>query len=79
RALLAENGRDAAARAGLVLSLFEMGKRDQAEREMEAALGEEARNLALLAGAAYWYAANGEAARAIELAQRAIEIEPRYT
>ncbi|MER3428798.1 MAG: hypothetical protein C4334_12010 [Pyrinomonas sp.] len=79
RELIAENSRDTAARAGSVLSLFEMGKRDQAEREMEAALGEETRNLALLAGAAYWYAANGEAARAVEFARRAIEIEPRYT
>ncbi|MBV9958827.1 MAG: hypothetical protein JO360_10415 [Acidobacteria bacterium] len=36
-------------------------------------------SLALLTGAAYWFAAHNESARAIELAQKAVELEPRYT
>ncbi|HYO91526.1 MAG TPA: tetratricopeptide repeat protein, partial [Pyrinomonadaceae bacterium] len=78
RELLLGNPSDRFARAGVVLSLLDSGKRDDAEREMEATLKDEPRNLQLLAGAAYWYAANGENARALELAQRAVEAEPRY-
>jgi tetratricopeptide (TPR) repeat protein len=69
---------DSGARAGLVLSLFEAGRRAEAERELEAALFEQASNLPLLVGAAYWYAAQNEGARALELAERAIALEPRY-
>lgn len=79
RAQLTADGKDKAARAGIVLSLFNSGKRAEAEREMEAALAEEAPNLPLLVGAAYWYAAQGEGVRAAELAQRAVTVEPRYT
>lgn len=70
---------DKAARAGVALALFEMGNRAEAERELEAALKDDPRNLLLLAGAAYWYAAHTEGARALELAERAVAIEPRYT
>ncbi|HEY0005382.1 MAG TPA: TPM domain-containing protein [Pyrinomonadaceae bacterium] len=76
--LQAEAG-DRQARTGLVLALFDAGKRDEAERELEAVLKDEPRNLVLLAGAAYWYAAHGEGTRAFQLAQRAVELEPRYT
>jgi tetratricopeptide (TPR) repeat protein len=69
---------DSGARAGLVLSLFDAGRRAEAERELEAALFEQAGNLPLLVGAAYWYAARGEGARALELAERAVSLEPRY-
>jgi Flp pilus assembly protein TadD len=79
REQLANNPADKMARSGLVLSLLEAGKKDDAEREMEAALKEEPNNLQLLAGAAYWYAAHSDNARALELAQRAVEIEPRFT
>lgn len=78
REQLTSDGTDKQARAGVVLSLFELGKKEEAEREMEAALRDEPRNLALLTGAAYWFAAHGEGARALELAQRAVEAEPRY-
>jgi tetratricopeptide (TPR) repeat protein len=61
-----------------VLSLFDAGRRAEAERELEAALFEQASNLPLLVGAAYWYAARGEGARALELAERAVALEPRY-
>jgi tetratricopeptide (TPR) repeat protein len=70
---------DKATRAGLVLSLLDLGRREEAERELEAALKDEPRNLALLVGASYWYAAHKETARSLELSRRALEIEPRYT
>lgn len=70
---------DKLARVGVILSLFDTGKRDEAERELDAALKDEPRNLVLLVGAAYWYAAHNEPARAFEMAQKAVEIEPRYT
>lgn len=79
REQLTTEAKDKGARAGLVLSLFDLGKREEAERELQAALQEEAQNLPLLVGAAYWYAAQGEGARALELAQRAVSAEPRYT
>lgn len=78
RELLLNDPTDRFARAGVILSLLEAGKKDDAEREMEAALRDEPRNLQLLTGAAYWYAAHNENARALELAQRAVEVEPRY-
>jgi tetratricopeptide (TPR) repeat protein len=77
--LLQADATDKLARSGVVLSLFDMGKRDEAERELAAALKDEPRNLSLLTGAAYWYAAHGEGARSLELAGHAVELEPRYT
>jgi uncharacterized membrane protein YgcG/tetratricopeptide (TPR) repeat protein len=70
---------DKPARAGVVLSLLELGKKEEAESELAAALKDDPRNMALLVGASYWHAAKGEPARAEELANKAIEIEPRYT
>ncbi|HEY0324238.1 MAG TPA: tetratricopeptide repeat protein [Pyrinomonadaceae bacterium] len=78
RELLQADPTDRLARAGVVLALLDSGKKEDAEREMTAALRDEPRNLQLLTGAAYWYAAHGENARALELAQRAVEVEPRY-
>jgi uncharacterized membrane protein YgcG/tetratricopeptide (TPR) repeat protein len=69
---------DKPARAGVVLSLFESGKKDEAEREMAAALKDDPKNIPLLVSASYWHATKGEAARAQELAAKAIELEPRY-
>lgn len=79
RALLQEDAADKGARAGLVLALFDAGKKEEAERELDEALKAEPRNFMLLAGAAYWFMAHNDSARALELAQRAVEIEPRYT
>lgn len=69
------------ARAGIVLSLLELGRKDEAEQELTAALedAEKARNLPLLVGAAYWFMAHDDAARALNLAQKAVPIEPRYS
>lgn len=78
RELLQSDPSDKTARAGVVLALLDSGKKQDAEREMESALRDEPRNLQLLVGAAYWYAAHNENARALDLAQRAVEVEPRY-
>ncbi|HXI74371.1 MAG TPA: hypothetical protein VNG94_02210, partial [Pyrinomonadaceae bacterium] len=69
------------ARAGLILSLLEFGKKDEADTELKAALQDkdESRNLPLLTGAAYWFMAHNDAARGLDLAQRAIALEPRYS
>ena len=70
---------DAAARAGLILALLDAGQKEEAERELAAALKENPDQLLLLSGAAYWYAAHREPARALELAGQAVRLEPRYT
>ena len=70
---------DKAARAGLVLSLLDLGRRDEAKNELEAALKTDPRNLPLLAGAAYWFAAHNDSEMALAIGNKAIEIEPRYT
>ena len=77
REMAAADPQDAAARAGLVLSLFEAGRREEAERELQSALKGEARDLPLLVGASYWYAARGDGARALELAEKALAYESR--
>lgn len=79
RELLQAEAGDKLARSGVVLSLFDLGRREEAERELEAALKDEPRNLSLLVGAAYWYAAHADGERALELAEHAVELEPRYT
>jgi tetratricopeptide (TPR) repeat protein len=78
REQLAAEPQDANAHGGLVLALFDAGRREEAERELQTALTGEARDLPLLVGASYWYAAHGEGARALELAERAVALEPRY-
>jgi tetratricopeptide (TPR) repeat protein/uncharacterized membrane protein YgcG len=70
---------DKPARAGLVLSLLDLGRFDEANKELAATLQEDPRNLALLSGAAYWFAAHNEAERSLELARQAVQLEPRYT
>ena len=78
RELLASNPDDTVAGTGLILCLFDLGKKEDAESEMAKSLEKAPNNLPLLAGAAYWYAAQDQGNKAIELAQKAIEIEPRY-
>ena len=78
RSILVSNEGDTPARTGLVLALFESGKRIEAEKELASAVERDPRNFTLLAGAAYWYAANNQGAKAIEYAQKAIDAEPRY-
>ncbi|CAN5476605.1 hypothetical protein BH20ACI3_BH20ACI3_01930 [soil metagenome] len=70
---------DKAARAGMVLSLLDLGRFDEGNRELAAGLREDPRNLPLMSGAAYWFAAHNEADRSLELARKAVQLEPRYT
>ena len=78
RSLVIANENDTAARNGLVLSLFDGGKQGEAETELARAVDRDPKNFLLLAGAAYWYAANKQGPKAIEYAQKAIDAEPRY-
>ncbi|MGB7922597.1 MAG: tetratricopeptide repeat protein [Pyrinomonadaceae bacterium] len=79
REQLAADPADKAARAGVAMSLLETGERAEGARELEAVLTDDPRNFALLTGAAYWYAAHDDGARALELAEKAVQVEPRYT
>jgi len=76
---LAADPKDRAARAGKVISLLELSRKDEANSALEAAFADDQRNLPLLAGTAYWFAAHENYEKAFELARRAIAIEPRYT
>jgi uncharacterized membrane protein YgcG/tetratricopeptide (TPR) repeat protein len=76
---LTADPKDRAARAGKVISLFELDRADEANRELEAALADEPRNLPLLTGAAYWLAAHNNNEKAMDLALKATAIEGRYT
>ena len=69
------------ARAGLVVSLLELGKKNEADQELNTALQDkdQARNLPLLVGAAYWFLAHNDPARGLELADKAVALEPRYS
>ncbi len=70
---------DKAARAGMVLSLLDLGRLDEGNKELAATLQEDPRNVALMSGAAYWFAAHNEADRSLDLARKAVQLEPRYT
>lgn len=72
------NDKDAAARTGYILTLFETGKRADAERQLAASLEANPGNVVLMAGAAYWYASRGDGERAVDLAKKAIDRDPRY-
>ena len=78
REQLEADPQDANARTGVVLALFDAGRRVEAERELQSALTGEARDLPLLVGASYWHAAHNEGARALELAEKAVALEPRF-
>ncbi len=78
RELLEANEADGVARQGLILSLFDSGRQKEAESEFASFIQAEPRNFSLLAGVAYWYAANDQGAKAVEYAQKAVDIEPRY-
>lgn len=70
---------DTNALTGLILSYFDAGRESEAERQLRTSLELFPNNLTLLVGAAYWYAAHGQGAKAVELANQAVNIEPRYT
>jgi tetratricopeptide (TPR) repeat protein len=70
---------DKAARTGSILSLLDLGRIDEAKGELDKALQADPRNLNLLAGAAYWFAAHSDSDFALRLGTQAVQIEPRYT
>ena len=76
---LASDPKDRAARAGKVISLLDLSRAEEADKELQAALTEEPRNLPLLSGAAYWFAAHGNSEKAFDFARRAVAVESRYT
>lgn len=78
REQLATEPQDSNARAGVVLSLFDANQRAEAESELQSALTGGPRDLPLLVGASYWYSAHGQGQRALELAERAVALEPRF-
>ncbi len=79
REQLAIEPADKGARAGVVLSLYDLGQTEEADKELAAALKDDPRNLMLLAGAAYWFVAHNNSKRGLQLASVAADIEPRYT
>jgi len=79
RQQLDADANDKAARTGLILSLLDLGRTAEAKDELEKALQTDPRNVALLAGAAYWFAAHNDSDLAFALARRAVSVEPRYT
>lgn len=78
RSILEREPDNVPAKTGLILSLFDAGKRAEAEAELRASLDANAGNVILLAGAGYWYAANGVGDKAVEYGQKAIDSDPRY-
>lgn len=78
REMLVKNQADQQARTGLVLSLFDAGKKAEAETELAKALEANPKNVVMLTGASYWYGAQKEPVKAADYGQRAIEAEPRY-
>ena len=78
REILAKEADNIPAQTGLVLSLFDAGKKADAEAEMAKSLETAPGNVILLASAAYWYAVNSDGVKAVELAQKAIVVDPRF-
>ena len=78
REIVAADETNVPAQTGLILSLFDAGHRDEAESEMAKSLEQNPGNVILLAGAAYWYAVHDDGAKAVALAQKAIESNPRF-
>jgi tetratricopeptide (TPR) repeat protein len=81
REQLQADSKSSPARAGMILSLLELGKKDEADAELNAAMQnkDQSQNLALLAGAAYWFLAHNDMTRGLDLAQKAVVREPRYS
>lgn len=79
REQVAAEPKDKVARTGLILTLLDLSHGEEADKELEAALKDDEKNVTLLAGAAYWFAAHKNTKRGLELAKQAVDIEPRYT
>ncbi len=70
---------DRGSRTGLILSLLDLNRIEEAKPELEKTLSSDPKNLTLLAGAAYWFAAHNDNDTAVVLALQAIRLEPRYS
>ncbi|MEZ5346918.1 MAG: tetratricopeptide repeat protein [Pyrinomonadaceae bacterium] len=79
RGILEADPANANAQTGLILTLFDAERIDEAEAEMAKALEQNPNNLLLLTGAAYWYAAHNDGEKAVENARKVLAFEPRYT
>jgi tetratricopeptide (TPR) repeat protein len=77
--LLKLDPKDGVATAGRVVCLLELGRKEEAGTALESALASQPKNLALLSGTSYWFAAHDDYQKAFDLAQQAVTIEPRYT
>lgn len=77
--VIAANPADAIAGTGRTLALLDAGRLSEAEPGLELQLQANPKNLVLLVGAAYWYAANGKPEKAVDYANKAVAVEPRYT
>jgi tetratricopeptide (TPR) repeat protein/uncharacterized membrane protein YgcG len=71
--------KDKTALTGTVVSLLDLGRTEEADSALQAALTDDPQNLPLLTGAAYWFAAHQSYEKALDLARKAVAIEPRYT
>ncbi|MGB7203605.1 MAG: hypothetical protein WBD16_15260 [Pyrinomonadaceae bacterium] len=78
REILTADANSLPAQTGLILALFDADKRADAEAELARSLEANPGNVILLAGAAYWYAAHNEGVKAVELARKAIDSDPRF-
>lgn len=78
REILSKEEGNIPAQTGLVLALFDAGKRVEAEEQMTKALASNSSNVILPGSAAYWYATQGEGEKAVEYAQKAITADPRF-
>ena len=76
--LLEKDPNDVRSQNGKILTLFDAGKRADAESELAKGIEANPNNVVLIGGAAYWYAAKGDSVKAIDLAGKAMSIEPRY-
>ena len=61
-----------------MLALFDADRRSDAEAEMAKLLDDQPGDFLVVGEAAYWYAAHKDGPKAVDLAQRAIAIEPRF-
>ncbi|MEQ1922727.1 MAG: tetratricopeptide repeat protein [Pyrinomonadaceae bacterium] len=78
REILAKETDNVPAQTGLILALFDSGKKADAEAELAKSLEANPGNVILLASAAYWYAANKDGDKAVDLASKAIAADPRF-
>lgn len=78
RPVLAADEKNAAAQTVEVLSLFDLGKKAEAEAAFDRSMKATPGNVALVAGVAYWYAANGDGPNAVLHAEEAVDLEPRF-